>query len=227
MVTGVPVPIQAEVFGTRDFNSESLMAYELGYRVKPAKTFSVDASIAYNAYSDLRGFAAGTPAFVTTPPHLMVPVHVANALYGESYTAEVAANWQVTPAWRLAASYSFMNMRIFEHGGVTANNILIRSLDENTSPKNQAQIHSYLDITRNLQLNISMYFVDRLAALNVPSYVRGDIGVTWTPRKNLELSAGVQNIFDNQHPEFANNSTTFRTATEIPRTFYGQVTFRY
>jgi outer membrane receptor protein involved in Fe transport len=100
-------------------------------------------------------------------------------------------------------------------------------LYENSSPRNQFQIHSYLDITKTVQLNASVYIVHRLAALGVPYYVRGDVGVSWFPRKNLELTAGVQNVFDSQHVEFVGSGTTFAANTEVPRTFYGQIVFRY
>jgi len=50
--------------------------------------------------------------------------------------------------------------------------------------------------------------------------------MTWRPKENLEISVGVQNAFDPQHLEF--NSGFFQNqATEIPRSIYGQLVFRF
>ena len=58
-----------------------------------------------------------------------------------------------------------------------------------------------------------------------PSNFRADLYVTWKPRENLELTAGVANIFDDRHPEFSSSSVFVNS--EVPRTFYAQATFRF
>lgn len=227
-IPGLPFPAQPVVFGTRNFNSEELTAYELGYRVRPAPRLSVDTAIFYNAYDKLRGYELGTPSFAATPvPHLGQPVFVSNSFSAESLGVEIAGNWQVNERWRWAGSYSFLNTRVHTMTPPNPSNTPVRKLYEHSSPRHQAQVHSYLDITRNLQLNAGIYFVDTLSALNVPLFIRTDVGLTWTPRKNLELTIGVQNLFDNHHPEFVGTSTTFAANTEVPRTVYGQIVFRY
>ncbi|HSV15938.1 MAG TPA: TonB-dependent receptor, partial [Tepidisphaeraceae bacterium] len=224
----VPLPVAPQARGNPGFDSETLLAYEAGYRVKPSSTFSVDAAAFLNSYDNLRGFDTGAPSFIPTPvPHLLVPITVANSFYAESYGAELSANWQVNEHWRLAGSYSFLQVQAHQHKAASAANDDQERMLESSSPEHQAQLHSYWDITRDLQLNMSLYYVDRLSALNVPSYIRGDVGVTWTPRKNLVLSLVVQNVFDNHHPEFQSSGTTLVTSSEVPRTMYGQVVFRY
>src|SRR5207248_11629112 len=42
------------VFGSHQFNSEDLLAYELGYRVQATKNLSLDIATFYNNYSNLR-----------------------------------------------------------------------------------------------------------------------------------------------------------------------------
>jgi iron complex outermembrane receptor protein len=224
----VPLPVQPVVVGTREFDSEELTAYELGYRVKPASAVSVDTSVFYNHYENIRGFEVGTPSFSATPvPHLALPVTVSNSFNAESYGAEIAGTWKVNDRWRLAASYSFLNINVHSKTPPNASNGPVANVYEHASPRNQAQFHSYLDITRNLQFNAGFYFVDSLSAIGVPYYIRTDLGLTWTPKKNLDVTVGVQNLFDNHHPEFAGTETTFTANTEVPRTVYGQIVFRY
>jgi iron complex outermembrane receptor protein len=224
----VPLPIAPQARGNPDFASENLLAYEAGYRVKPSASLSLDLAAFVNSYDNLRGFDTGMPSFVATPvPHLLEPITVANSLDAESYGAEISANWQVNDHWRLSGSYSFLQLQVHQHGATNSANDDQEKMLEGSSPQHQAQLHSYWDITRNLQLNASVYFVDRLSAMHVPAYVRGDVGVTWMPRKNLKLSVVVQNIFDNRHPEFTSSGTTLVTGSEVPRTVYGQIEFRY
>ncbi len=49
-----PFPAVVAVFGSHQFNSEDLLAYELGYRVQVTSTLSLDVATFYNNYSNLR-----------------------------------------------------------------------------------------------------------------------------------------------------------------------------
>src|SRR6059036_6256 len=49
-----PLPAVVAVFGSHQFNSEDLLAYELGYRVQATKNLSLDIATFYNNYSNLR-----------------------------------------------------------------------------------------------------------------------------------------------------------------------------
>ena len=40
--------------GSRSVSSEQLLAYEIGYRARPAETLTVDVAAYYNDYDDLR-----------------------------------------------------------------------------------------------------------------------------------------------------------------------------
>jgi len=223
-----PLPVQILLSGDGGFKSETLAAYEVGYRVKPAATVSLDASAAYNHYADLRSFSYGQPDVVSAPvPHVVIPSTLENNLGADTYAFELAANWQVTPTWRLASSYSLLVSHVFDT--VPANPIdgpIVRVI-EGGSPRNQAQLHSYWDVTRAVQLNASLYYVESLPGLGVPAYVRTDVNVAWRPRAGLELSVGVQNLFDAGHPEFSQNLTSFTQRTEAPRTVYGEVTYQF
>jgi iron complex outermembrane receptor protein len=55
--------------------------------------------------------------------------------------------------------------------------------------------------------------------------VRLDLRLGWQPTKNLELSLVVQNALDNQHAEAGR--TVGIGPTEIQRSFYGKLTWRF
>src|SRR5256884_4009246 len=62
-----PLPAVVAVFGSQQFNSEDLLAYELGYRVQATSNLSLDIATFYNNYSNLRTAEPGTP-FVEGSP---------------------------------------------------------------------------------------------------------------------------------------------------------------
>ena len=78
---------------------------------------------------------------------------------------------------------------------------------------------------KNLQLNAGASYVERLG-IGVPSYVRVDLGLTWRPRETLDVTLGVQNLFDNQHFEYGGTRTT-NVIAEVPRTYFGQLTWKF
>jgi len=59
----------------------------------------------------------------------------------------------------------------------------------------------------------------------VPSYLRLDAAVTWRPKKDLELTIGIQNALDDHHPEFGDSLNT--VANEIPRSLFAQLVWKY
>ena len=155
------------------------------------------------------------------------------------YGAEISANWQVTPKCRLGASYSYLTIR----GQPRTNSIadfFIPTYEtqfvEGSSPKNQFQVHCYLDLLKNLQLNTSVYYVDTLSYINaisssgdfqrVPSYVRLDMNLRWQVKQNMTVAVGVQNLLQNRHYEFG-SIDSLAEPTAVPRTFFAEWTMTF
>jgi iron complex outermembrane receptor protein len=218
------LPLEMDVVGNNRLSSERLIAYELGYRTQVTKALSVDAAAFYNDYDNLLSLQPGAPSLVLTPaPHLLIDAPWANKRRAQAYGVEVAATWNVTEYWRLTAGYTWLNLLI--HSSSSDRSPQAESLTENNVPHNQVQLRSYLDVTRNLEFNAAAYYVENLSAVNVPGYVRVDLGMTWRPKKDVELSVGVQNLLDDRHPEFGGQFET--VATEIQRMVYGQLVVRF
>ena len=226
MPTPAGVPALVQTIGNPNMDSEELLAFELGYRVEPVKSVSLDLATYFNHYDHMRSTETLPSSFVPAPvPHVLVPTTAGNNIYGETFGFELAANWQVSEKWRLKGSYSFEKLQFHRHGTDSTDELSY----ENSTPENQFQLHSYYDILRNLQLNAALYYVEAIhggaANAPTPSLIRADLYMTWRPRENLELTGGVANIFDNHHPEL-NTSSVF-VNSEVPRTFYAQATWRY
>jgi iron complex outermembrane receptor protein len=175
---GVFTPVQ--VVGNRDLESEELLAYELGYRARLTSELTLDIATFYNDYSELI-FIPPTTSGVWTDEGS-----------GETYGAEIATQWRATDQWTIEGSYSYVEVLI--HGPVLPQ-------DEGNAPVNQVKARSYWDITKNLELNTAVYYVDRVPTADADPYVRFDTGVTWRPRDGFELSIWGQNLLDESHRE--------------------------
>lgn len=93
------------------------------------------------------------------------------------------------------------------------------------SPRQQWQLHSYLDLPQRMNLDAALYHVGGLAEQSVPSYNRLDLRLGWKPRKDVELSLAAQNLTAGRHPEFSSGSG--QLSSEVPRSVYGKVTWRF
>lgn len=197
--------------GSRDVVSEVILAYEVGYRAQPVEWFSWDMALFYNVYDDLATMSHEGRSIVFT-----------NDMNGETYGVELFGRLELTPCWRLSASYSFL--RVHMHPGQT-------SIDdgrgaEGSSPHNQASLRSSWDLGRNWELDLAARYVDYLPAQSTPSYIAMDLRAAWRPVERLELEVVGQNLLDTAHKEF--NMTNFGIQhTEVQRGVYGSVTWRH
>ncbi|MCM3874079.1 MAG: TonB-dependent receptor [Pyrinomonadaceae bacterium] len=218
------IPVLVSVFGSPGPKSETLQAYELGYRAQPHRRLSLDVATFYNAYDRLTSFEPGLPFFETDPqPALVVPTYYGNLLYGETYGLEAAVNLEVTRRWKLRGSYSFLRLQLHRDAASTDT---ISEGAEGYDPRHQFQLHSYLNLWRSFDLDTALYRVSRLSGQQVPGYTRIDSRLGWHARENVEISGGVQNLLDNRHAEF-NGPDTLVVASQVRRSVYGKVTFRF
>jgi outer membrane receptor protein involved in Fe transport len=89
-----------------------------------------------------------------------------------------------------------------------------------------AQIRSYLDITRHVQLNVGAYYVGAVGEFHTAPYISTDLNVAWKPTEALKCSIGVLDLFDSHHPEFGTTKIE-GISSETPRTVYLQMTYQF
>lgn len=207
-------------FGNRDIVSEELLAYEIGYRIRPKQNLLFDITAFFNDYDKIR--TQGFDPDLTTPPDPALGLLGGNDATAESYGLEVSATWDVVDNWQLNAGYSYLHLDIKLDDGVIDPVII---LDDGKSPKHQFNIRSQLYLPHNIELSNSLYYVDNLSSINIPSYVRFDSKILWSPKPGLELSMVGQNLLDNRHQEFA--EPLHGALNEIERSVFARVTWRH
>jgi iron complex outermembrane recepter protein len=218
-------PTILALLGNSDFESETVLAYEAGYRLQPSHKFSFDLATFYNRYNRLQTQEPGIPFFEDDPrpAHLVIPLVLNNLMRGETYGTEIAANLKASKALRLTGSYSFLRMQLHRYA---------ESLDrlaekgEGNSPQHQFQLHSYLTLPRNFELDAALYYVSRLAHQQVPDYTRLDLRCGWRLTEVFEISAGGQNLLDGRHAEFMGTEEGVRSSL-VKRTAYVKLAWRF
>jgi len=191
-----------KLFGSRALRSEKLLAYEAGYRWQMASRVSFDVAGFYNVFDDATSAQLGMPLLQTSavPPHLLVPVQVANNNTQRSFGTEVAVNLNVAHWWKisLADTWQQVNQGSGISGEATPS---FRPFSLET-PHQQMNVHSSFVLPRGLQLDVAGYYVGRLVELDVPSYTRVDVRLGWRPSRDVELSVGGQNLLQDHHAEY-------------------------
>jgi iron complex outermembrane receptor protein len=222
--TGLPAPFPASILnGGSDFQSETLIAYELGYRAQWGDQATASLSLFYNDYDHIRSTTPGPPGF----PTLGFPLVFHNNLEGETHGAEFSLTYQVRANWRLVGTYDLLEEHLrVKPGQVDFSN----ALNETADPRQQFSLRSALDLPHNFTLGAVWRWVDALRNNNgptsgtVPGYNELDVRVGWQATRRLELSLAGQNLLHAHHPEYGFPGPA---REEVRRSVYAKITWRY
>jgi len=219
-------PADLLLLGNPNQKSEHVIAYEAGYRAQPAARLSVDVALFFTTYSDLATTEPGVPFLVVNPPptHLVLPLVWANKMYGTTDGIEVSANWKMTRKWTLSPGYALLQMHLHEDSSSLDTTTV--SDTEGSSPRHQAQLRSHEDLSRRLAWEVSGYFVERLSAQQVPSYVRLDTQLSWRVGEGVALSLVGQNLLRDRHLE-SNDALTSLNPSQVKRSAYAKLVWRF
>jgi len=212
------------VSGSPGYQSETLVAYQTGYRVQPGRRLALDLDGFYNFYQRLQTVEPDTPHIVSIPfPYLLIPYHYANMMYGRGRGAEASAVYKPSDSWRLSLAYTWLDLDL--HLAKSSQDIAART--NTPDPAHQMQAHSYLDLPFHLQWDADAYFVGAIAAQQVPAYTRLDTRLGWRPARRIEFSINGQNLLQARHPEFFSVLEGATQVLEIPRSVFGEIVWRF
>jgi iron complex outermembrane receptor protein len=203
-----PVPPEyVSVAGGPNFVSEKVVAYELGYRVRPTSTLSLSLATFYNVYDDI---------YSVEPLPNTLTYQIQNGSEGESWGVEFSGVYQMLPMWRLRGGYTLFDKDLRGKPGHNFNPAYLGN-----DPQNQVLLQSMIDLPGNFQLDIIGRYIDILhkteTTERVPAYGTVDMRVGWE-YKSIEISLVGQNLLEKRHAE---------TGTQqIPRGIYGKLTYR-
>lgn len=203
--------------GGNDFKSETVIAYEIGYRAQLDPKLTISISTFYNQYDDIRSTSLNA---VTT-----FPLYFENNLEGETYGFEITALYQISDWWVLSGGYNLLKEYIRIEQGKSDFN---KAKNETSDPQQQTLVNSTMNVSTTLELSTKLRWVDILhnyngtTTGNVPSYTELDVWIGWHPSEQYEISVTGQNLLQPNHPEYGFPKPT---RGEITRSVYGKLSF--
>src|SRR2546430_449574 len=200
--------------GGPDFHSEEELAYELGYRHHQG-SLALSVATFYSRYHGLRSLEQVNPP---TP----VPLVIGNGQDGESYGAELTAEYWLTNRWRVHAGYTELRVHVWPNPGSTD---MSRGSGESQVPDRQFLLQSSVDLPAHLGLAAWFRAIDDINNQLAPAYAELNATLTWQPTSHLDLSLVGQNLLHGQHREFGASSSP--TRRDIQRGVYGAVAWHF
>ncbi len=210
-------PRFTEITGNPEISSEKLLAYELGYRIRPSRKLECDAALFYNEYEDL--IAIGDlQGWQTVDGVEINQGGQANSMSGSSWGGELSFTYDATLWWRLKGSYSYLNLSITDPFTSYNNDALVVA---GSSPRNQATLLSYMTFGR-LHVNGWLRYVDELntsTQTTVDSYVNMNLFCSYQLTNDIELGLTGENIFHDGQIEATTREATIPTIWSIAITW--------
>ncbi|HEV2692588.1 MAG TPA: TonB-dependent receptor [Verrucomicrobiae bacterium] len=215
-----PGPAYGNFLGANNstFESETVVAYELGYRAQLVRKVSGTVSVFYNNYDNLRSLNLTDGG---------LPIVFQNNLQGDTWGLELSVEHQVLDWWRLHGGYDLLNESIRVKGGQTD---LDHALNETADPQNQVFLRSSMDLPGHMSFDLGLRWIDSIRNNNgsntgtVPNYFELDSRLAWQPTKQLEFSIVGENLLHDHHAE---SGFAGPAQEQIQRSVYGKVSWRF
>jgi iron complex outermembrane recepter protein len=198
--------------GNEDYESEVVVAYEVGYRVRPSEDVSLDIATFFNDYENLQSFRP-----TAADPLAQQTVNRSEAF---TYGVEASARWFVNDWWRLAATYT--GLQIQENGMRRGTGI------DALTPHHQFRVSSSMNLPADLQLDTHVYYTGRrntssFQAFPLDSHWRVDAVLGWRVGRGTTLRLVGQDLLTRRHSEHSGLVIFAPQQAQVQRAFYGQV----
>lgn len=227
-IASFPTPFgtgRSNLRGNSDFISESLIAYEAGYRWQVKRNLSVDLAAFYNVYEDLYALGATANPFDRD-------LEFQNNQEGTGHGIELSATWQASSALSFNLSYTWAELDIDFIDPEKVEPFSTRP--KLNAPEHQVAIRTSYDFTEQWQGNLWLRYAsnfsgrnneDRANDINIPAQWNLDANVVWKPAKNLEIMLAGQNLLEPSQLQYVAELLT--PPTEIERVVYMKVTWNF
>lgn len=202
--------------GNSDFESEKMIAYEIGYRIQATKTLTFDTAVFLNDYDDLRwGKITGiTPGFPPNPTRIDTVVY--NALEGDVFGFEMASQWQPAAWLNFNLAYTYTDIDLTPVNDPSADISEIEGVD----PNHQVSLRTMTNLSDRLTFDLWLRYVSELPGIDVDSYLTLDARLAYQINSNLEVALVGQNLLEDHHAEYVPEIQIPNKPSEVERSVY-------
>ena len=212
-----------QVLGNKQFKSEDVLGYELGYRVLHGSRFYVDFSSFWSQYSNLQSFS--TPIISSSGGTTYITIQYQNQIGGHTSGFEVAPQVTIAPWWRANLNYSYVSGN-FNANGLTSDISSTGSVNtyERSTPRHLVTVQSKMDLPWQFQFNQMYRFASDLPAQKVNQYQTMDVVLARPLGRNVFLKVVGQNLFQPHHNEWGSGDPG-QAVVGVNRGMYVQLSF--
>ena len=195
------------------FVSEKVVAYELGYKLRPFNKVNFSLATFYNQYTDLRTINVVIAQDTN--------YYFGNDMGADTWGIELSANVLASNWWRLRGGLTYLSKEFtINSPAVLPGTELLEGID----PDYQVVVQSVMDITEALEFDLVLRYIDDLPAVPlrflpaVDSYLAMNARIAWE-YKFMTLALTGQNLLAPTNREFGNKL--------IPRSINARITLRW
>jgi iron complex outermembrane receptor protein len=214
------LPLAYSIVTDDNFHSEEVLHYEIGYRLIPTQTLSIDMPLYYSEYNELQDFSYGNPNINSTI--INIPIQLNNNSYAYASGFEIASHWQSSTQVNWDLSYNYSDQTLY-----SANTERLFSY----SPHQNLSLRTNIEWHDTLEMNLWLKYTDQLKtimnnkAIIIDDYATLDIRLAWQASKNFNISIIGQNLLESKHLEYL--ETTDSQPTNITRGVYLKLIWQY
>lgn len=199
------------IAGNREFESEEVITLELGYRRSLSEKLSLDSTMFYNDYDQMRGVD-----YTGSPP---LNPRIENTREGSGKGIEVMLHYTASPNWAMYLGGSFFDLDLDSKEGFIDPGA---SNEDENDPRLQSFFRSVWQSGR-LSWDGTLRHVDSIEDQGTPSYTELDMRLAWRFDKGLELALVGANLLHDEHVEYGNE----QTGTHIQRSVHATATWSF
>lgn len=198
-----------------DFDSEHLLAKEIGMRFNPSPNLWVDATAYANDYDDLILATYQSMQMTSSnPPIMQLPVSKYNGGSVKTTGTELVVDWQPTTQIRTQASYTYL----YRYDDVTPGINIASDQLNFYFPKNMFGIRLLTTPMPWCDLDMWARYVGRLQNTPVNAYTALDVRLAVRPVAGVEVALVGNNVLKQETTQFVPEINTYEVRT--PRSYH-------
>jgi iron complex outermembrane receptor protein len=214
------------LLGNPAFESERLVATELGYRWQMSPSLATDLAAFHNRYRGLASLELGDPFSEPGSTRTILPVLNENLTAGRALGVEALVTYSPMARVRVTTNYSYVDLTLDPAGADLNRGAWLAG----ATPRHQFGVRSSMDLPAHFQFDAQFRALSRIRQL--PSIISGegisgyeelDARLAWDGWRQLEFSLVGQNLLNSRHIEFG--APGARGAIE--RSIYGKIAWGF
>ncbi|MBN2102667.1 TonB-dependent receptor [bacterium] len=197
-------PMFGRVVGQSGFDSETMIAYEMGYRFQPEANLYLDFSVYYNQYDRLRIGGKGETRLMGTPedPYIEQLLVMQNGMACESMGLEALVDWNVKTFFRIRLIYSYLDMYFsYDQDYIIDGQVLADYTDEK-SPDHQMGIWCSWNPASSVKLDVLGHYQSENQNIADPLNIHMNARLAWQYTPMISIALTGQNLWEAGKTEF-------------------------